>query len=74
MRDRPSVSVAHVDNEELAVFSHGGSRSSREGTPTTTETLEHWTRHYGISPAAVGRRDPALPLPAGVDGRLRLEA
>jgi hypothetical protein len=32
MRARPAVSVAHVDNEDLAVFSHGRGRG--EGSPS----------------------------------------
>src|SRR5689334_1107545 len=54
MRDRPSVSVAHVDNEELAVFSHGTVEELAVGDPDHDETLEHWTRHYGSSPLSWG--------------------
>jgi general stress protein 26 len=51
---RPQVSVAHVDNEELAVFSHGAVEPMREGDPVWEETLAHWTRHYGSSPLSWG--------------------
>ena len=50
MRARPAVSVAHIDGEDLAVFSHG--RVSRMWPPDADwdETIRHWTRHYGSSP------------------------
>jgi general stress protein 26 len=54
MRARPAVSVAHVDNEELAVFSHGRVEEMRAGDPDWAETLDHWTAHYGGSPLAWG--------------------
>jgi general stress protein 26 len=50
MRARPSVSVAHVDNEELAVFSHGRVERMREADPDWAETIGHWSAHYGSSP------------------------
>ncbi len=50
MRARPSVSVAHVDNEELGVFSHGRVERMREGDHDWAETIGHWTAHYGSSP------------------------
>ncbi|MBA2717127.1 MAG: pyridoxamine 5'-phosphate oxidase family protein [Propionibacteriales bacterium] len=50
MRARPSVSVAHVDNEELAVFSHGRVEQMRASDPDWDETIGHWTAHYGSSP------------------------
>lgn len=50
MRSRPSVSAAHVDNEELAVFSHGQVELMRESDSDWAETISHWTRHYGSSP------------------------
>jgi general stress protein 26 len=51
---RPSVSVAHIDNEELAVFSHGRAERMREGDGDWAATLDHWTAHYGESPLAWG--------------------
>src|SRR3954470_5513230 len=51
---RPQVSVAHVDNEELAVFSHGAVETVREDDAVWEETLAHWTRHYGSSPLSWG--------------------
>ncbi len=50
MQARPAVSVAHVDNEELAVFSHGRVERMRESDPDWQETIGHWTAHYGSSP------------------------
>ena len=50
MRARPSVSVAHVDNEELGVFSHGRVEELMPADADYDETLAHWTRHYGSSP------------------------
>lgn len=50
MRKRPAVSVAHVDGEELAVFSHGHVTEMQAGDDDWDETLDHWTRHYGSSP------------------------
>ena len=47
---RPAVSVAHVDGEEMAVFSHGGAVALSPGHPRWDETLDHWTRHYDSSP------------------------
>ena len=47
---RPSVSVAHVDGEEMAVFSHGQAAAMSPEHPRWHETLEHWTRHYSSSP------------------------
>src|SRR3954463_12536002 len=49
MRDRPAVSVAHIDNEEMALFSHGRVERMRESDQDWRETLDHWTAHYGSS-------------------------
>ncbi len=54
LRARPSVSVAHIDNEDLAVFSHGRVEELAEGDPDYDETIAHWTRHYGSSPMEWG--------------------
>jgi general stress protein 26 len=50
MQARPSVSVAHIDSEELAVFSHGRVERMAESDADWAETLNHWTSHYGSSP------------------------
>ena len=54
MRARPDVSVAHVDNEKLALFSHGRVEPLAEGDPEWDETLGHWIEHYGSSPLSWG--------------------
>ena len=54
LRDRPAVSVAHVDGEELAVFSHGRAERMRESDSDWDETLAHWTAYYGSSPLEWG--------------------
>jgi general stress protein 26 len=50
LQARPQVSVAHVDNEALGVFSHGRAEPLAEQDPEWDETLAHWTRHYDGSP------------------------
>ena len=54
LRARPAVSVAYVDGEELAVFSHGRVAQMRDGDPDWAETLDHWTSYYGESPFGWG--------------------
>lgn len=54
LRVRPAVSVAHVDHEELAVFSHGVAEELGKDHPWFDETIEHWTGHYGSSPLSWG--------------------
>jgi general stress protein 26 len=54
LQARPAVSVAHVDGEELAVFSHGQAQRLDESDPGWAETLGHWTEHYGSSPLSWG--------------------
>jgi hypothetical protein len=54
MQARPAVSVAHVDGEELAVFSHGRVERMAESDPDWAQTLGHWTDHYGSSPLSWG--------------------
>ncbi len=51
---RPAVSVAHIDNEELAVFAHGAAERLDPADPLWDETLAHWTGHYGTSPLEWG--------------------
>jgi general stress protein 26 len=59
---RPAVSVAHVDGESLAVFSHG--QVVELDGDELAAVDEHWTAHYGSSPLAWGdvvmwRLDPS---------------
>lgn len=49
----PSVSVAHVDGETLALFSHGTAELLQAG-PVLDEVDRHWTAHYGSSPFSWG--------------------
>ena len=50
---RPAVSVAHIDGEELAVFTHGFAELLPPG-PERDEVDAHWTAHYGSSPWSWG--------------------
>ena len=50
LRARPVVSVAHIDNEELAVFSHGRVTELAKTDSDYDEILDHWIRHYDSSP------------------------
>ncbi|CAN5369342.1 hypothetical protein BH11ACT8_BH11ACT8_31960 [soil metagenome] len=54
LRARPTVSVAHIDNEELAVFSHGHVTEMAPGDDDFDEVIGHWTAHYGGSPLSWG--------------------
>ncbi|MGW5238662.1 pyridoxamine 5'-phosphate oxidase family protein [Monashia sp. NPDC004114] len=45
----PAVSVAHIDGEELALFTHGYAELMPPG-PERDEVDAHWTAHYGSSP------------------------
>jgi hypothetical protein len=47
---RPAVSVAHIDNEDLAVFAHGQAELLTSCDPLGEETLAHLSAHYGGSP------------------------
>ena len=49
---RPGVSVAHVDGEALAVFSHGQAVEIVDDELRAVD--EHWTAHYGSSPLSWG--------------------
>ncbi len=49
---RPAVSVAHVDGEALAVFSHGSVLEL--AGDELAEVDAHWTSHYGSSPLSWG--------------------
>lgn len=46
---RPAVSAAHVDGEELAVFSHGRADVLTADHPDRAEVIGHWKAHYGAS-------------------------
>ena len=50
---RPAVSVAHIDGEELALFSHGTAELLPPG-PEREEVEAHWTAHYGSNPFSWG--------------------
>jgi general stress protein 26 len=49
---RPAVSVAHVDGEALAVFSHGHVVELSGDELAAVD--QHWTGHYGSSPLSWG--------------------
>jgi general stress protein 26 len=49
---RPGVSVAHVDGEAMAVFSHG--RAVEIDGDELHRVDAHWTAHYGSSPSSWG--------------------
>jgi general stress protein 26 len=49
---RPGVSIAHIDGEALAVFSHG--RAVEISGDELDRVAEHWTAHYGSSPLSWG--------------------
>src|SRR4051812_215078 len=49
---RPAVSVAHVDGEQIAVFSHG--RVVELSGEELAAVDAHWTGHYGSSPPSWG--------------------
>ncbi|GIF22147.1 general stress protein 26 [Actinoplanes tereljensis] len=51
---RPAVSVAHIDGEEFAVFSHGWAEQIFPVDDDWKETLEHWTNYYDSSPLSWG--------------------
>lgn len=53
LQARPAVSVAHIDGEELALFSHGYADLIPPG-PERDEVDLHWTAHYGSSPFSWG--------------------
>ncbi len=49
VRARPAVSVACVEGEEVAVFTHGRVEVLEQGHPDRPEVLGHWVDHYGVS-------------------------
>lgn len=54
LQARPAISVACIEGEDLAVFSHGHVDILTEDHPDFEETITHWTRHYGSSPLSWG--------------------
>jgi general stress protein 26 len=52
LADRPAISVAHIDGEAFAVFSHG--RVVELSGDELAEVDAHWTAHYGSSPMSWG--------------------
>jgi general stress protein 26 len=54
LRARPAVSVAHIDGEELALFSHGRAEEMGPADDDWEPTLAHWTTYYGQSPLSWG--------------------
>lgn len=50
---RPAISVAHINEEEMALFSHGRADPIAPG-PELDEIDAHWTRHYDSSPFSWG--------------------
>jgi general stress protein 26 len=52
LAQRPAVSVAHVDGEALAVFSHG--HVVELAGEELAQVDAHWTSHYGSSPLSWG--------------------
>ncbi|OFE16628.1 pyridoxamine 5'-phosphate oxidase [Humibacillus sp. DSM 29435] len=53
LESRPAVSVAHIDGEELALFSHGTAVLVPPGSERD-EVDAHWSAHYGSSPWSWG--------------------
>lgn len=54
LRLRPAVSVACIEGEELAIFTHGRVEFLSEDHPDFEEVHAHWTDHYGSSPMSWG--------------------
>ena len=53
LEKRPAVSVAHIDGEDLALFSHGYADLMPPGAERD-EVESHWTAYYGSSPWSWG--------------------
>ena len=68
---RPAVSIAHVDGEALAVFSHGHVVELAGDELAAVDA--HWTVSLRLVPAVVGRRRDVAAR-ADLDGRLRVPA
>ena len=71
---RPQTSVAHVDGEEMALFSHGRALPMTPGHPRLAADPRPLDRALRRLAPGVGARHPLLRLPPGLDGRLRVEA
>ena len=54
LRSRPGVSAAHIDGEDIAIFTHGRVAILEPGTDEFASTLTHLTEHYGSSPLSWG--------------------
>lgn len=54
LRANPAISVAHIDGEDLAVFTHGHVEWLGQDHPEHEATLDHWTQYYGSSPLSWG--------------------
>jgi general stress protein 26 len=54
LQARAAVSIAHIDNEDLAVFAHGHAERLGPADSLWEETLSHWTAAYGGSPLEWG--------------------
>jgi hypothetical protein len=54
LQARPAISVAYIEGEDFALFTHGHIEILTEGHPAFDETIEHWTTHYGSSPLSWG--------------------
>ena len=52
LAERPAISVAHVDGEAMAVFSHGQVVELAGDELAAVDA--HWTSHYGSSPLSWG--------------------
>lgn len=51
---RPAVSVAYIDGERLGVFCHGRAVRLTPDHPSWSETIAHWSAHYGSDPTSWG--------------------
>ena len=71
---RPQASVAHVDGEEMAVFSHGQALAADAGAPALGRDARPLDAALRQLAAGLGSRHPVLRLPAALDGRLCVEA
>jgi hypothetical protein len=54
LRARNAASAAHVDGEEVAIFTHGRVAFLEPGSPMFEATVAHLTEHYGSSPLSWG--------------------
>lgn len=54
LASRPAVSLAHVDGERCGIFAHGYAHPLLPTDHRYTETIAHWTAHYGSDPTTWG--------------------